>query len=140
MDDENFTLPETEWPLLAPFWQACRNEELRFPRCGHCQTWQWYPIYSCPTCGGTFEWAKTSKKVTLFSWTVVRKAFFPQFINKIPLIVAIVDIDDAPGVRFIANAIDCQPEDLHIGMKMDVVFEHVNAEVSLPQFRISKMD
>lgn len=138
MDDQNFTLPQMDWPILMPFWEACRKEELKFPSCSHCSHWQWYPLYDCPLCGGTYEWVPASTKGTLFSWTVVRKAFFPEFADRVPFIVVIVDIDEAPGVRLVANAIHCNPEDLSIGMKMDVVFEHVNQEVCLPKFIISK--
>ncbi len=138
MDKENFLLPDVDWPVLVPFWEACRNEELVFPRCKNCGSWQWYPTLICPDCEGEFEWAKVSPKGKLFSWTVVHKAFFPEFKEKVPFIVACIDIDDAPGVRFIANVVGCKPEDLRIGMDMDVVFDHINDQVCKPQFRISK--
>jgi hypothetical protein len=137
MDKENFLLPDIEWPVLIPFWEACRNEELKFPRCQKCGSWQWYPTIICPDCQGEFEWAKVAPKGRLYSWTVVHKAFFPEFKEKIPFIVACIEIDDAPGVRFIANVVDCKPEDLRIGMEMDVVFEHIDDKVTKPQFRIS---
>jgi len=138
MGNENFLLPDIDWPVLVPFWEACRNEELRFPRCKNCGIWQWYPTFICPSCEGEFEWAKVTPKGKLFSWTVVHKAFFPEFKEKVPFIVACIDVDDAPGVRFIANAIDCKPEDLRIGMEMDVVFDHIDDKICKPQFRISK--
>jgi uncharacterized OB-fold protein len=137
MDDQNYSLPELDWPLLAPFWQACQNEELKFPYCTHCHQWQWYPIYNCPDCGGELNWVKVSRKGTLYSWTVVYKPFFPEFADKVPFIVGVADIDDAPGVRLIANIIDCKADDLQVGMKLDVVFDHVNDKVSLPKFKLS---
>lgn len=138
MGNENFLLPDIDWPVLVPFWEACRNEELRFPRCKNCGGWQWYPTLICPDCEGEFEWAKVAPKGKLFSWTVVHKAFFPEFKEKVPFIVGCIDVEDAPGVRFIANVIDCKPEDLRIGMEIDVVFDHVNDKVCKPQFRIHK--
>ena len=39
------------------------------------------------------------------------------------------------GVRLLGNMIDCAPQELAIGMPVEVVFEAVTPEVSLPRFR-----
>src|ERR1051325_9467901 len=44
-------LPDTEAPELAPFWEGCRAEELRIPRCEACGKLVWYPQLACPRCG-----------------------------------------------------------------------------------------
>lgn len=136
MAEDLFTLPEMDTALLAPYWEGLRNGELRFPHCACCSTWQWYPVYWCPECGGEYEWREVRTIGTLYSWTVVRKAFFPEFAPKIPLTVAIVDIDDAPGVRLVANAYGCDPSEFRIGMKMDIGFHPINGEVTLPQLSL----
>lgn len=136
MSEENLTLPDVEWPILSPFWKACKQEELKFPFCTNCKSWQWYPLYSCPTCGGNYNWEKVSEEATLFSWTVIRRSPFPELAQKVPFIVGVLEIDDAPGVRFVANIEGCEQEELQIGMKLSLFFEHINDEVTIPKYRI----
>nr|WP_267254185.1 OB-fold domain-containing protein [Catenulispora rubra] len=51
-----------------------------------------------------------------------------------PYIVAQVAIEEDPRVRLTTNAVDCEPDQLALGMRMEVVFEHVE-DVWLPHFR-----
>ena len=41
----------------------------------------------------------------------------------------------AEGPRVISNVLGVKNEDLHIGMPVEVVFEDVNDEISLPKFQ-----
>ena len=44
-----------------------------------------------------------------------------------------VDLDE--GVRMISHLVDCPTEAVRIGMRVQVVFEEVEAGVTLPYFR-----
>ena len=131
-------LPDIENPLLAPFWEGCQQHRLVFPHCPTCQTWQWYPTYQCKTCYSDFEWKEVSGEGKLFSWTVARKAFFPEFKERIPLIIAVVDMVDAPGVRLVSNIIHANPEDLQLDMELKVRFIKMDENIVYPQFEIVK--
>ena len=48
--------------------------------------------------------------------------------------VAIVEIDEQPSVRLMTNIVGCAPDDVRIGMPVQVTFEH-NDDVWLPLFR-----
>ena len=135
---ENYTLPNRDWPLLEPFWESCKAEKIAFPKCKNCGHWQWYPLYTCPECEGELEWTPVEGTGSLFSWSLVHKAFFPEFGDKVPLIVAVADVDGAPGVRLIGNIIDADVKDLKLGMKLDIVYEKVNDETTMPRFKIAK--
>jgi uncharacterized OB-fold protein len=39
------------------------------------------------------------------------------------------------GVRLLSQVVDCPPDDLEIGMPVEVVFDDVTEEVTLPKFR-----
>jgi uncharacterized protein len=136
MSENNMTLPDLGFQVLSPFWKACKKEELRFPYCSICESWQWYPLFSCPSCGGEYNWEKVSGEGTLFSWTVVRKPPFPEFAEKVPYIVGVIDMEGARGVRFISTIEGCEPNQLQIGMKVSLFFDQINSEVSLPKFTI----
>lgn len=134
----NQLLPDVKWPLLAPFWEGCKNNKLLFPFCNHCGTWQWYPTYKCRTCFSDLEWKEVSGEGKLYSWTVVRKAYFPDFKDRLPLIVAVVDIVDAPGVRLVSNIINGSSENLKLDMNLQVVFKEINQNIVYPQFEVVK--
>lgn len=140
MDEQtNYSLPDRDWPLLEPFWQACQAGELKFQRCA-CGHWQWYPTYHCPECGGEMEWTQVPGTARLFSWSVVNKPFFPEFADKVPLIVAAADIDGAPGVRLIADIIEADPQELRLDMPLQVVFEQASPETAMPRFKIIRKE
>ena len=47
----------------------------------------------------------------------------------------VVDIELEEGVHLISNLVDCDPDEIEIGMAVEVVFEEVNAEITLPKFK-----
>jgi uncharacterized OB-fold protein len=47
--------------------------------------------------------------------------------------VAVIDLDE--GTRFVSDIVDCDPEDVQIGMRVEMRIETVNDEWSLPVFR-----
>jgi|TARA_B100000745_G_scaffold201327_1_gene132912 hypothetical protein len=47
----------------------------------------------------------------------------------------VVDVELEEGVHLISNLVDCDPEEIEIGMAVEVVFEEVNAEITLPKFK-----
>jgi uncharacterized OB-fold protein len=51
-----------------------------------------------------------------------------------PYIIAWVSIVEQPDVRLTVNLIDVEPEDVRIGMEVEVTFEH-NDDVYIPLFR-----
>jgi uncharacterized OB-fold protein len=58
----------------------------------------------------------------LFSWSVVRHAFLPQFASHVPLITALVTLDEDPDVRVVTIICDCDPAELRCDMPVRVVF------------------
>jgi uncharacterized protein len=77
---------------------------------------------------------EVSGRGTLFSFTILRQPFHPGFVDAIPLMIGLTELDDAPGVRILTNIVDAQPDQLRIGLPMEVVFER-RGDMALPQFR-----
>ena len=50
-----------------------------------------------------------------------------------PYVIAIVGIDEQPGLRLTTNVINCAIEKVRIGMRVRVLFEHCE-DVWLPLF------
>ena len=57
----------------------------------------------------------------------------PKFADAIPYSTVIVELDE--GVRMATWVIDVPPDQLRIGMPVEVVFDDVTDEVTLPKFK-----
>jgi uncharacterized protein len=119
-----FPLPEVDWEPLASFWNAAARDTLVLPRCDACGRLCWYPRRACPACAGeSFRWSEVQGRGTLFSWSVVRHPFLPQFAALTPYVTALVALDEDPAVRFATRVVGAQPDDLIIDQPMTVVFD-----------------
>ncbi|MBK7170192.1 MAG: OB-fold domain-containing protein [Gammaproteobacteria bacterium] len=120
--------------LSGEFYAWCRQGELRFQRCTDCGTFRHVPRQLCADCNSfAWEWARSSGRGTVYTWTVVQRALHPAFGDATPMAPVVVEMDE--GVRLLGNMIDCTPQELAIGMPVEVEFEAVTPEVSLPRFR-----
>lgn len=105
----------------AAWWEGCRAHELRFQKCSCCGKVRWPASYVCPQCSSeAFERVVLPNEGTLYSFVVMHKPFHPSLQDKVPYIVAEVDL--AEGVRISANMFDVAPEQLHCGAPVEIVF------------------
>ena len=116
-----------------PFWDGCQRRELRVQRCTGCGTLRHPPAPACWRCRGfAHEWIALSGRGTVFSHAVVHRAFLPELASHVPYTVVVVALDDAPGIRLVSNLVEGEPQ---IGLPVEVVFEDVSADVTVPRFR-----
>ena len=126
-------LPQLEG-LAGEFYGFCKDGELRFQRCRDCDRWRHVPREMCAACGSwRWEWARSSGRGRVFTWTVVERALHPAFEEACPYAPAVIEMEE--GVRILSQVTDCPPEDLEIDLPVEVVFESVTEEVTLPKFR-----
>lgn len=122
-------------PMTAetgPFWDGCRAGELRYQYCPACDRVQFYPRSICAGCGrSALEWRRSNGTGTVYALTVVYRPPSAAFAAGVPYAIALVDLDE--GFRMMANVIDCDPEAVAIGDRVQVVFER-RADTVLPQF------
>lgn len=131
MSTPTFILPNIS-ELTRPWWAACREGRLLLPRCGDCGKHFFRPEVACTHCFSlNWEWVEASGRGTLYSYSEVHRAPVPGF--KTPVIFAIVELDEGPAM--FSNVVQCAPERLRIGMPLEVVFDQLTAEVTLPKFR-----
>jgi uncharacterized OB-fold protein len=120
--------------LAGDFYAHCRRRELRFQRCRDCGTWRHVPREMCADCGSwSWEWARSSGRGRVFTWTVVVRALHPAFANACPYAPTVVEMEE--GVRILSEVTDCPADELEIDLPVEVVFEDVSEEVTLPKFR-----
>jgi uncharacterized protein len=120
----------------APWWEAAAAHRLVVQRCTACGTTRHPPGPLCPSCrSSSSEWAELPGTGTVYTFTVVRQAFLPALADTVPYVVAAVEPDGGGGARFVSNVVDCDPEDVEIGMAVEVAWEDMAPELALPRFR-----
>jgi len=121
-------------PDNRPFWEAARRHELRLQRCGECGQ-VWYPPGPlCPEClSERYEWHRLSGRGKVSSWVVFHQRYFESFAADIPYNVVQVELDEGP--RITANLVGVRNDAIEMGMPVEVVFDAVTPEISLPRFR-----
>jgi len=116
-----------------PFWTGGEHGELRFWRCRDCDWWLHPPAPRCPRClSKSLAVEAASGSATVHTFTVNHQAFMPG--PELPYVIAIVELPEQPGLRLTTNVIDVDPEQVAIGMAVEVTFEH-HDDVWVPLFR-----
>ncbi len=119
----------------APWWEALRRHQLLVQRCATCGAWRHPPAPLCASCHSTaVRWQQTSGGGRVFSYTIVHHAVHPALADRVPYNVVLVELPDAGGVRIISNLIDVPPQEVVVGLEVEVVFEDLD-DVTLPRFR-----
>ena len=67
----------------------------------------------------------------VFSYTVNYQQFRPEL--KDPYVIAVVELDEQEHLRLPANIVNCDVEDMRIGMRVRVLFEQ-HGEIFVPLF------
>jgi len=116
------------------YWEALARHELYFQRCRDCGMARFYPRAVCPSClSSATEWVRASGRGTVYSFTVTQQNQTAGFREELPYVLAMVELEEGP--RLVTNVIGCTPGDVRIGMRVEIVFEDVTAEITLPKFR-----
>lgn len=120
-------------PVTQPFWEGTRRHRLMLQRCDEGHVF-FYPRSHCPRClSNRLEWAEASGRGTLYSYTVARRPTSPDFEEDVPFVIAVVELDEGP--RMTSRLVEVDLDRVEIGMRLEVVFDDVTEEVTLPYFR-----
>jgi uncharacterized OB-fold protein len=88
----------------APYWHATRERRLELPWCRACERPHWYPREVCPHCLGPIEWRPASGRGVVYAASVMPKPAMPLLADRVPYVVALVDLDE--GVRVMTTLVD----------------------------------
>jgi uncharacterized OB-fold protein len=116
---------------VAFFWTAGADGVLRLQRCHDCGFFIHPPGPVCPRClSRNFGPEEVSGRGKVETFTVNHQQWIP---GSDLYIIAWVSIEEQPDVRLTTNLVGVEPEDVHVGMPVRVVFEH-NDDVWIPLF------
>ena len=125
------TQPESDF-----YWEKAKAHELWLRKCNACGRAYFYPRDICPMCfSRNTSWIQASGKGTLHTFAIVHRAPTPAFRDDAPFVVAMVDLEEGP--RMPTNLIEVEPDpaNIKVGMAVEVVFEDITDEITLPKFK-----
>ena len=131
--------PDSMPPPLAnattlPFWQAAAQHRLVVQRCTSCEHTRLPPAPICPECrSADSDWKDVSGRGEVYTYTIVHRAIAAG--QPLPTIIAVIALEDAGGVRMISNLVGVDPGGVAIGMPVELVWEDMSADLSIPRFR-----
>ena len=126
-------LPEPDADT-KPFWDGCKQHQLRFQKCRGCGHLRWPPSIICPRCySSDTEWIVASDKGSVYTFVVFHQVYHQAFVNDIPYVTAIVELDEGP--HLLTNIVGCKPDEVKCGMPVEVAWEDITEEFSLPKFK-----
>lgn len=120
-------------PQMTPFWEHAHAGRLAVHRCRACGHRHFPAAPLCPNClSAEQEWEVVSGKGTLVSWVEFHKAYWGGFVENLPYVVCLVELDEGPLLY--SNIIDASEKELIVGQPLRVVFDKVTPHVTLPKF------
>lgn len=130
---------EKPLPVIDPgterFWTEAKAHRLTIPLCLDCGKQHFYPRALCPHCHSErLEWTAVSGRGAIYSYTVARKPAGPAFSADLPYVIAIVEL--AEGPRMMTTMVTDDVGKVRIGAVVEVAFDDVTEEVTLPRFRL----
>jgi len=113
-------------PTSAPYFDAARDGRLSLQKCPR-DGFFFYPRNRCPDClQDDWSWQDVSGRGTVYSYTVDRVGLDPTQRERLPLVVALVELEEGP--RLTTNIIGCAADAVKIGMPVEVTFEDLGQE------------
>jgi uncharacterized OB-fold protein len=135
-DGPRYDLPTMDDDSRA-FWDAARERRLLIGRCRDCGRAHHYPRPFCPTCwSDDVVLEDASGRAVLYTYSTVFVNDLPPFRDKLPYVAAAVDLEEGP--RLLTNVVGCEPDELAIGMALEVDYEQLTDEITVPVFRAAR--
>ena len=120
--------------VTREFWDAAKKHQLLIQHCRDCGAHQFLPQSCCRGClSEEIEWVEAKGKGKIYSYTIINRPPTKRFQGDVPYTVALVELDE--GVRMMTNVVGIDPQQVRIDMAVEVVFEDISPEISLPKFR-----
>ena len=115
-------LPETQ-----AYWSAANEGRLSIKYCCSCETFHHYPRDVCPHCLSVdTEWKTAAGTGTVYSFSTMGK-------DESAYTLAFVTLDE--GITLMTNLVDCDPRQVAIGDRVQVVFKPALNGQAVPMFK-----
>ena len=133
-------MPETGKPIpsvtphMAPFFEGARNASLMVQKCEECGTMRFPAQELCSNClSANASWVPVSGRGEVYSFNVMHQVYHPGFAAEVPYAVVVIKLVEGPKV--VSSLVGVKPAAIKCGLPVEVVFEKLNDQVTLPKFR-----
>jgi len=134
MDNYTKPLPQID-TLTRPFWEHAQKGRLVIQCCDDCGDQHFPASPVCPKCNSDKQsWLQVSGRGTLESWVQFHRAYWPGFKNELPYDVCLIRLVEGP--LMVSNLVGGDAN-AKLGAPVEVMFDHVTEEVTLPKWRIT---
>lgn len=114
-------------PINQEYYDGLNRHELLLQKCNDCSKFRFWPIEMCPYCNSfNYKWARCSGRGTVNSYTI-QHGGMPY-----PWVVLLVELEEGP--RLVTHGL-MSPEEVRIGMPVEVDYEKVSDEITLHAFK-----
>lgn len=122
-------------PDMREFFEGARAGRLMVQKCDNCGTLRFPAHDLCSKCNSTASrWVPVSGRGEVFSFNIMHQLYHPGFANDVPYAVVMVELEE--GCKFVSNLLGVKPHEIKCGMPVEVTFDKLNDEVSMPKFRL----
>lgn len=105
-------------PDSEGFWSATASGRIELCRCRDCGLWHHPPLERCRACAAETRFDPIAGTGSLRSFIVVRHAAVPGYLDAVPYIVGMVELDEQPGLRLVGRLLDVDPQDVEVGARV----------------------
>jgi uncharacterized OB-fold protein len=117
-----------------PHWEAAREHKYLIQRCSDCGHSWFPPAPNCQRClSSNVEWVEASGRGEVYSFIVYHQGWHPGFADSVPYNLAIIQLEE--GVRVMNNIVGTDNDKIRVGMAVEVTFDDVTEEVTIPRFK-----
>jgi len=125
--------------LSRPFWEAAKQGVLAMQRCQSCGQRQHPPYPTCVNCMAIdLKFEPVEGKGKIYAYTIMYHTGDKRFAPAVPYASIIVELDAAPGALMAGNLLDAPYTEAKVGRRVEVIFQPLNDEITLPQFRLAR--
>ena len=121
--------------LNRGFWDNARAGILSVQHCKACGDTRYPPSPVCPKClSPDQDWLAVSGKGTLESWVDFHRAYWDGFKGDLPYRACLVRLAEGPVM--VSNLVG-PSDNARLGAPVEVVFDAVTEDVTLPKFKMA---
>jgi uncharacterized OB-fold protein len=118
-----------------PFWESCRAHAMALQQCASCARFRFPPRLVCPHClSEEARWTPVRGRGRVYVSLVMCRSYGPAWEGDVPYNLSMIELDE--GVRMWSNVVDCDPDRVQIGDRVELTYDDVTPEVTLPRFRL----
>lgn len=128
----------TPTPESQPYWDGLKEHKLMLPTCEDCSSPHFYPRPFCPKpeCfSWNIGWSEASGKGKVHTFVISHQPIPPYNSedNAPPYVIAVIELEEGP--RLMSNLVIDDPYTTEVDMDVEIVFDDVTDEITLPKFK-----